>query len=243
MPNLNTSAFAKSVVLLRSQIQPGQRTSLLASNRLSLSLLGPGNSPSRDLKGNALRKIRLEKGIDPVVLATQACISLGQLYSIETGVQDHFYSPVLREQTAKRVARLLAADWDCIESFQTQNKPASNVIRLQRAHQSRSLPSLDFPVRAVVSLTSKPIPPVEHTVFMGLMTPSAEADHEAILHTAYQSASPLKSRTEHQTVKNSPVLYLSLFLAFCAAFIFFFFEPAFAQALANIGTDFASFFL
>lgn len=236
MPNLKTSALTKSVVLLRSQLQPGRRTSLLASNRRALPLLGPGNAPSKDPKGNALRKIRLEKGIDPVLLATQACISLGQLYAIETGDQDHFYSPLLREQIAKRVANLLSADWDNVESFQIANKPTSNVIWLQSVHPPQISSTLIGNALTVDTLRSNPTPNEDQPVHMGLMTPSADVDANINPQLVFQSTHSEQSRLENTSDRNTGFLFISLLLVICAAFVFFFFEPAFLQALTTIGT-------
>lgn len=238
MPNLKTSSLGKSLVLLRSQLQPGHRTSLLFSNRLALPLLGPGNAPSKDPKGNALRKLRLEKGIDPAVLATQACISLGQLYAIETGVQDHFYTPVLREQTARRVARLLSADWDCIESLCTPSKPASNVIPLQRTNQAYGVASRVQPSPVTPLDITTPSCPAAQSVFVGLRTPSADANNNGL---GFTPCAP--SRPELSLHQNGSFLGISIFLVITAVFVFFFFDPAFVQAVKSISATLEQFFL
>ena len=69
---------------------------------------------SSDPHGNTLRRIRLTHGVDPVALATAACISVRQYYQLESGETSLFHSAITRSISAKRVATLLAADWDAI---------------------------------------------------------------------------------------------------------------------------------
>jgi hypothetical protein len=130
MQDLKPTSFGKTLVLLKSQPLPGQITSLLHANQLALSHLGPGTSSSSNEKGSLLRRIRLDRGIDPALLATEACISLAQLYAIETGEEGLFYSPLLREQTARRVALLLQVDWNNLSAQHLTIQSFSNVFHL-----------------------------------------------------------------------------------------------------------------
>ncbi len=130
MQDLKPTSFGKTLILLKSQPLPGQITSLLHANQLALSHLGPGTSSSSNEKGSLLRSIRLDRGIDPALLATEACISLAQLYAIETGEEGLFYSPLLREQTARRVAHLLQVDWNNLSAQHLTIQSFSNVFHL-----------------------------------------------------------------------------------------------------------------
>lgn len=132
MQILKPTSFGKTLVLLKSQPAPGQIKSLLNANRMALDHLGQGTSTTSDVKGGVLRSIRLSNGIDPAVLATQACISLAQLYAIESGEDGPFYSPFLRELTARRVAHLLHADWNNLSAQHETIHSFSNVYQLQR---------------------------------------------------------------------------------------------------------------
>jgi hypothetical protein len=132
MQDLKPTSFGKTLVLLKSQPLPGQIKYLLHANRLALNHLGHGTSSSLDEKGAVLRRIRLDRGIDPALLATEACISLAQLYAIETGEEGQFYSPLLREQTARRVAHLLQAEWNNLSAQHLSSKSVCNVFHLPR---------------------------------------------------------------------------------------------------------------
>lgn len=136
MQDLKPTSFGKTLVLMKSHPLPGQVNFLLHSNRLALNHLGHGSSSSSDLKGGVLRSIRLERGIDPALLATEACISLAQLYAIESGEEGPFYSPLLREQTARRVAQLLQVDWNNLSEQHRPITTFSNVFHLPRATTS-----------------------------------------------------------------------------------------------------------
>lgn len=92
-----------------------QRRSLLQANQASLDFAAELLSrPSEDPHGSVLRKLRQHLKRSPEELATSACLSVGQLHEIETGSGTLFYSPSLRLQAARRVARLLGTDWDAI---------------------------------------------------------------------------------------------------------------------------------
>lgn len=133
MQDLKPTSFGKTLVLLKSQPLPGQIKSLLNANLLALEHLGQGTSSTPDVKGSVLRSIRLSNGIDPALLATEACISLAQLYAIESGEDGPFYSPYLRELTARRVADLLHVDWHNLSAHHQTIHSFSNVYQLPRS--------------------------------------------------------------------------------------------------------------
>lgn len=89
---------------------------LSQANQEAMLLLGNVTQPSPDPHGQCLRQARLVQQKDPADLSTQACISLAQLYNIESGCSDLFYTPELAVQAKKRVARLLGKDWETIAS-------------------------------------------------------------------------------------------------------------------------------
>jgi transcriptional regulator with XRE-family HTH domain len=91
-----------------------QRRSLQAANEVSLQLSGNQVGLSQDPQGQRLRQIRKAQGLDPARVATEACISLGQLYELETGGRRLFYSDTLRQQAGRRVATILGSDWDAL---------------------------------------------------------------------------------------------------------------------------------
>jgi len=98
--------------LLPAGHQTPRRTALLAANTRARSELMAEPDTGADARGQALRNLRLQQQRDPVVLATEACISLRQLFQLETGAHSLFYSPGLRNQAGRRVATILGADWD-----------------------------------------------------------------------------------------------------------------------------------
>jgi len=96
-----------------------QRRSLQEANEVSLQLSGNQLHDSNDPRGRRLRALRQAQGLKPSEVATEACISLGQLYELETGGERLFYSATLRQQAARRVAQLLGADWDRLDDDKT----------------------------------------------------------------------------------------------------------------------------
>lgn len=91
-----------------------QRRSLEHANQVSLQISGNQVGQSPDPQGQRLRQIRKAQGLDPSRVATEACISLGQLYELETGGRRLFYSETLRQQAGRRVALMLGCDWDAL---------------------------------------------------------------------------------------------------------------------------------
>ncbi|MFY7871541.1 MAG: helix-turn-helix domain-containing protein [Limnohabitans sp.] len=102
----------------RKTLRPGnqlhQRRWLEQANQTSLELNGLQEQPSKDPHGQILRQLRQSQHRSPSDIATLACISLGQLYELETGGNRLFYSDALRQQAARRVAQLLNSRWEDI---------------------------------------------------------------------------------------------------------------------------------
>lgn len=112
MSNLKSQASLQDATAPSRKIQEQHGGALLAANLASHSRLGACPTPGQDAQGNALRQLRHEQGIHPVDLATRACISLRQLYQLESGEHSLFYSNSLRKQAGRRVAALLGASWE-----------------------------------------------------------------------------------------------------------------------------------
>jgi hypothetical protein len=132
MPELMLTSFSKNSSLSRTLARPGYNKNLLQANLDAVTLLGQGTESSTDMKGQVLRQLRLIQSLDPAVLATEACISVAQLYEIEKGIDHLFYSDTLRQQAARRVAQLLGIDWDLIDESHLNIQTATNVVSLQR---------------------------------------------------------------------------------------------------------------
>jgi len=116
MSNLKSWTTSES----NSVLSPGHRKTshgaLLAANTRAQAELGLlSDNTNQDVRGQALRLLRMQQGRDPASLATQACISLRQLYQLESGETSLFYSKSLRNQAGRRVATILGAQWDEME--------------------------------------------------------------------------------------------------------------------------------
>ena len=98
----------------RVAIKPGEKQLLAQANQRASALHENSGVPGTDPRGMALRQLRIERQLDPASLATQACISVPQLLQLENGESSLFYSEGLRNQTGRRVAALLGADWDAL---------------------------------------------------------------------------------------------------------------------------------
>ncbi len=198
MPDLNFTRSVRPPALVRQGGVPGHARTLQNANREAMHMLGMPMDTPGDPKGRVLRECRLQQGIDPSLLATQACMSLSQLYELENGGHSRFYSDSLRRQAARRVARLLGLDWDQIEVGEPSQSPStSNVVSLQRTlatgsalHVASVMTPAVSPVEAPVSAggdLSVEAPAVvtaanadanaeadAHAVSMGLATPACE---------------------------------------------------------------------
>lgn len=87
---------------------------LLKANKSSQKFIGLQNTETDDPFGGVLRKLRIQQGLDPSVVASNACITVWQLYELETGQDTLFYTPGLRTRAAERVAAFLNSDWNDI---------------------------------------------------------------------------------------------------------------------------------
>lgn len=187
MQKLTPMSFNRTSSLSRSSSRPGQNESLLHANRVSLSHMGACTDVSQDPKGRHLRQLRLHKEIDPAELATQACISLAQLYEIEQGLSSRFYSPALREQAARRVAKLLESDWDHLGEMVLPDKPTQSIFeRPWPLSVDPTLPStVEDPLPSKVDPQSMVLPALDQPIALVLSTPCNEPDetlsHEAAL--------------------------------------------------------------
>lgn len=130
MQELKLSNLSRSSSLHNDFTRPGETNSLLSSNREAMSHLGHGIESSSDPKGKLLRQLRIFHKIDPSLLASQACISLAQLYQIEQGEDSLFYSASLRQQAARRISRILGVEWDILNSTMI-NISMKNPVHLQ----------------------------------------------------------------------------------------------------------------
>jgi len=84
---------------------------LLQANKTLETFIGDQNSDTDDPFGRVLRRLRIHKGVQASAVASQACISVWQLYELETGKDTLFYTPGLRIKAAQRVAETLGTDW------------------------------------------------------------------------------------------------------------------------------------
>ncbi len=185
MSDVNLTRSARPPALVRPGGVPGHNRTLLNANRQAMLLLGMSMDATGDPKGRILREWRLQLGIDPSLLATQACMSLSQLYELEDGGHSRFYSDSLRRQAARRVARLLGLDWDRIEAKDQGAQPSiSNVVALQRtpvtvngvlAAAAMAPPAMDADVPLATPLgTPPPAVAAEQAIPMGLAAPASE---------------------------------------------------------------------
>jgi hypothetical protein len=85
---------------------------LLKENKSSQAFIGHQSTETDDPFGSVLRKLRFQQGLDAAVVASNACISIWQLYELETGKEGLFYTPGLRRRAAERVAAFLKSDWN-----------------------------------------------------------------------------------------------------------------------------------
>ena len=115
---------------------------LLNANKTSQMFIGVQSTETEDPNGCVLRKLRIQQGLDPSVVASHACISVWQLYELETGKNTLFYTPGLRTRAAERVASFLNSNWtDICEgrvSVKTlQEAPAQLHLIGSRRHEPR----------------------------------------------------------------------------------------------------------
>lgn len=131
-----------------------QSRPLSQANQEALLSLGPQTQNASDPHGQCLRQARLTQGRNPAELATQACISLAQLYELESGTSALFYTADFALQAKRRVARLLGEDWDTIIAGPgCKAQTASNV----RALSLSPVPPVAVPPQAAIALNPNSI--------------------------------------------------------------------------------------
>jgi transcriptional regulator with XRE-family HTH domain len=87
---------------------------LLQANKNLERFIGDQNLDTNDRFGRVLRRLRVQQGVEAFVVASKACITIWQLYELETGKDTLFYTPGLRYKAAQRVAEFLGTDWSDI---------------------------------------------------------------------------------------------------------------------------------
>jgi len=146
---------------------------LMTANQRAHAEMVHSNLPSSDARGEQLRLLRTGQNMDPAWLATQACISLRQLYQLENGETSLFYSEGLRNQAGRRVASLLGAQWDALAKLgQATSAPAAVPDRVLKLVSGPTAP-------VPMPETGNPLPastdPVaRHDFPMGLAKPAAD---------------------------------------------------------------------
>jgi hypothetical protein len=112
MANLKFLSSSYGGTRRQSHGQQQMGNALMAANVQALAVIGmPACNDCQDVRGQNLRALRLQQNFNPALLATLACISLRQLYQLESGGVTLFYSSGLRDQAGRRVAALLGAQW------------------------------------------------------------------------------------------------------------------------------------
>lgn len=87
---------------------------LLQANKSTERFIGHQCPDTEDPCGRVLRRLRSQQGLDASVVASKACISVRQLYELETGKDSLFYTAGLRHKAAQRVAEFLGSNWSDI---------------------------------------------------------------------------------------------------------------------------------
>lgn len=239
MHDLKLSSLGKPPALARQSAVPGQARTLQNANRNALELLGHAVDTTGDPRGRHLRQLRLQQGIDPSLLATQACMSLPQLYELENGGNSRFYSDSLRRQAGRRVAHLLGTDWDALEVAQDRLvQSTSNVVHLQRnpvqalPPQQRQQSSLDTSEVKVERYNSM-LDNAEVSVGMAVLDDSpiglklASPAHETLL-VQHQAAYMPSTKTADKTASGWPsalTLLLVAAVGIGSAYVFVEYSP------------------
>jgi hypothetical protein len=114
----------QSRVLKSVRVRHIQRHLLLA-NKNTERFIGQQSTESDDPCGGVLRRLRTQQGLEAFVVASRACITVWQLYELETGKDSLFYTPGLRRKAAQRVAAILGSNWDDIAAGRMVMKAGS----------------------------------------------------------------------------------------------------------------------
>lgn len=90
------------------------KRNLLQANKNIEVFIGQQVPETDDPFGQVLRRLRSLQGLEASIVASKSCISVWQLYELETGKDTLFYTAGLRTKAAQRVAELLGSDWSDI---------------------------------------------------------------------------------------------------------------------------------
>lgn len=122
---------------------------LSQANKNLETFIGDQNSDTDDPFGRVLRRLRIHRGLEASVVASQACITVWQLYELETGKDTLFYTPGLRIKAAQRVAESLGTDWSEILQGRVRVRTVStppaqlHLLKTTRAGERLNTPQTD----------------------------------------------------------------------------------------------------
>jgi hypothetical protein len=118
---------------------------LLEANKIQETFIGDQNSETNDRFGRVLRRLRVQQGIEAFVVASKACITVWQLYELETGQDTLFYTPGLRYRAAQRVAEFLGTNWaDILEGRVATRAIPAPTAQLRLLKNTRADSRLNF---------------------------------------------------------------------------------------------------
>jgi hypothetical protein len=118
---------------------------LLQANKNLERFIGDQNLDTSDRFGRVLRRLRVQQGVEAFVVASKACITIWQLYELETGKDTLFYTPGLRHKAAQRVAEFLGTDWsDILEGRVTTRAIPAPTAQLRLLKNTRTDDRLNF---------------------------------------------------------------------------------------------------
>jgi transcriptional regulator with XRE-family HTH domain len=175
-----------SRVLKPVRVRHIQRHLLLANKNME-KFIGQQSTDSDDPSGSVLRRLRTQKGLEAFVVASRACITVGQLYELETGKDSLFYTPGLRRKAAQRVATILGSDWDNILAGRVSTKALPSAAA--RLHL------LKPPAPASPSLF-KPTPPAPVAVSPGGAVQRQTTDAEPLSFAVFLRVADVQDCTE-----------------------------------------------
>jgi transcriptional regulator with XRE-family HTH domain len=133
--------LGQSRVLKSVRVWHIQRQLLLANKNME-KFIGQQSTESDDPSGSVLRQLRTQQGLEAFVVASRACITIWQLYELETGKDSLFYTPSLRHKAAQRVATILGSDWDTILAGHVATKAISGTVARLHLLKPPAAPSL-----------------------------------------------------------------------------------------------------
>ena len=112
---------------------------LLQANKNLERFIGDQSLDTNDRFGRVLRRLRVQQGVEAFVVASKACITIWQLYELETGKDTLFYTPGLRYKAAQRVAEFLGTDWsDILEGRVTTRAIPAPTAQLRLLKNTRT---------------------------------------------------------------------------------------------------------